>query len=171
MIIFTPHPYEVVSTLSLSTNNIKLYNLTGYFENIYTLNNLMPSLSNIGFDNMESYDYSTIYANYVMSNIDSFGELMLIMNPVFNDGSIVVIAINNTDEYRAMMNENLSNLIERRYGYPCFYVDDPSDLFYIDQSRCTFSSSGIMNLDNDIHRLEMQIPLSKQDMEYVMFNT
>jgi hypothetical protein len=169
MIIFTPHPYEIIHMLN--TNNIKLYNLTGYFEGIYTLNNLMPSLSNIGFDNMESYDYSTLYANYVLSNIDSFGELMLIMDPVFNQGSIVVIAINNRDEYRAMMNENLSNLIERRYGYPCFYIDDPQDLLFIDQSKCTFSSYGIMNLDNDIHRLEMQIPISKKDMEFVMDST
>lgn len=169
MIIFTPYPYDIIHMLN--TTNIKLYNLTGYFEGIYTLNNLMPSLSNIGFDKMESYDYSTIYANYVLSNIDSFGELMLIIDPVYNNGSVVVIAINTRDEYRSMMNENLSNLIERRYGYPCFYIEDPQDLPFIDQSKCTFSSFGIMNIDNDIHRLEMQIPLSKQDMQFVMDNT
>ncbi len=169
MIIFTPKPYEVIHLLN--TNNIKLYNLTGYFEGLYILNNLMPSLSNIGFNNMESYEYSNIYASYVLSNIDSFGELMLIMDPVFNQGSTVIIAINTRDEYRCMMNENLSNLIERRYGYPCFYIEDPQDLLYIDQSKCVFSQYGIMNLDNDIHRLEMQIPLSKKDMEFVINNT
>ena len=170
MIIFTPHPLAVFNLL-IDKTNVNIFNLTGYFENIPTLNNLMPSLSNIGFDGMETYDYSTQYARYVLSNSDSFGELMLIMDPIYNNDATIIIAINNTDEYRMMMNENLSNLIERRYGYPCFYIDDPSDILYLDYNSCTFSSTGIMNMDNDIHRLEMHIPISQKDMNYILETT
>ena len=68
---------------------------------------------------------------------------------LFYEGYIVCILVQR-DPYRDAIMESIIKLIQQRYGYNCWIIEDEDDLDVIREQQ--MFPEGIIALDNDIDR-------------------
>lgn len=155
MVLFTPN-INIVSEI----RDAVVLNLSSYYSGFTNINSLINQafrLTNgLGgsqlIDCISSPMFDQQYANIILSEDNSFMELMKIMIPSY-EGSTVVVLIEH-DELRDAVTEALIKLIQVRYGYNCWIVEDFDDLNSIDISKEYFTPMGITALDADRFRYQ-----------------
>lgn len=163
MIIFTPIrniPIEVLEYKGIDINNIKVYNLSSYHGDIETLNMLIPSAKYMSEESLEgdtsfpSFDIA--YHKYILENDMAFIQFMQIILPVFLSPDSFVQILISSSEFRDDITESLLKLIQQRYGYNAYIVNELEDLLYVEES--TFSIPGLFAIDQDRYRLNILVP-------------
>ena len=151
MIIFTSN-IEVTNNL----NSPIIYNLSSFYNGYDNVQNLAVRLSLLNNSQMSmrefiyTVEFDILYANYILNNTASFCDLMKIMINASCGRNIVILV--HHDEYRDAISESLIKLIQERYGYNCWEIDDVDDLESASESF--FSAQGIMNLDFDKNKFD-----------------
>lgn len=153
MIVFIDNP-NYINEIQCHFNNIpiSIFNLSSLYSGYTNITDLMKvaTINNTGEPLpvfVESVNFDVQYANAVLNDPKLFSELMMIMSASF-EGNIVVILIQR-DFYRDAIMESLIKLIQQRYGYNCWIIEDLSDIYCLKESK--YTPFGLYNLDNDIN--------------------
>lgn len=168
MVIFTPIrmiPVEMLERKGI--RQVVVYNLSSYFSDVPTLNALLPSVAHIPEETL-SQDVSDFpafdvaYGDYLINNNEAFAQLMNIIVPAYTSPETLVQILINSSEYRDAITESLIKLIQQRYGYNIYIVNDLEDFLYVDESD--FSIPGLFTLDQDLARWRCLFPPQGEDM-------
>lgn len=150
MVIFTSN----INVLKYIANPV-IYNLSSYyseFENITGLITKIQIFNNTQMPINEfiySPQFDSIYANSVMQNNELFIDFIKI---IINATEFPVVVLISHDPYRDAITESIIKLIQIRYGYNCWEVDDIDDLDCVRES--SFTPYGLLNLDQDKKRYD-----------------
>lgn len=154
MLIFGPG--RCTQALDLSKNWIVMNLTSTYAHAGVQLQHLYPSPQLLCGGNINLFDpemikqLDMVYYQYVHENPYAFSELMYIMTNAVNDNVFICIADYNTEEYTSFINESLMKLIQSKYEYRFFIVNEPEDLQYINFDGCPFGSvEAIQHYDMD----------------------
>lgn len=155
MIIFSPIRDIPVDILQYKgVRQVVKYNLSHYYAEMPTLNLLVPSSQFIPEDilngDCSNTDFDREYHNFIFNNDIAFAQFMSIIIPVFmNPDTLVHITI-IFNEYSNAFVESLIKLIQQRYGYNSYFINDIDDFIYTSDSE--FSIPGLFMLDQDLAR-------------------
>lgn len=175
MIVFTPIikiPDDIL--INLGIKKIITYNLTSYISDFQTLNMLIPSNfmeeSIISSDISSNSEFDAKYSHGIITNENSFLQLMTIVVPAYMDPDTMVhILIGPSSDFRDNIAESLAKLVQQRYGYSCYFVYELEDFYYLDMSSCNnFSIPGLFILDKDLERWRMLTPQGSEVYDTVM---
>ena len=128
--------------LNLSSLYSGHINITHLIAKISPINNTgmpMPEFVN-------SVEFDMQYASAVLNNPELFGSLINIMLRSY-EGYLVCILVQR-DPYRDAVMESLIKLIQQRYGYNCWIIEDPDDIEVMSEQM--MYADGLLTLDADI---------------------
>lgn len=128
--------------LNLSSLYSGYINITHLIAKISPINNTglpMPEFVN-------SIEFDMQYASAVLNNPELFGSLINIMLRAY-EGFLVCVLIQR-DPYRDAVMESLIKLIQQRYGYNCWIIEDPEDIEVLSEQM--LNPNGLLALDSDI---------------------
>lgn len=161
MIIFTPIkdiPAELLEMKSI--RQVVKYNLSSYFSDIPTLNFLIPSSDYISEKELNgdctTPEFDISYHNYIINNDNAFVQFMNMVIPVFTDPDTMVQVLINKSNFRDVITESISKLIQQRYGYNVYQVNETEDFIYTEESD--FSIPGLFIMDKDVNRWQTLHP-------------
>ena len=126
-------------------DDLVVYNLFSLKEGLDHLN-LIPSVRM----DYNSKEFDRLYAQNIISNDDTFIELMRIVYPLYEGKNVYLVTVLN-DSFDGLT-ESILKLIQDRYGYNYSIINSYEDLQYLDDSS-DFSLSGLFNLDHDKERM------------------
>jgi len=158
MIVFTPiRDFPVDILQSKGVRQVVKYNLSHYYAEMPILNLLVPSSEFISEDiltgDCATTDFDQAYHNFILSNDMAFSQFMSIIIPVYmQPDTMVHIAILYND-YTIAFVESLIKLIQQRYGYNSYLINEIEDIIYISEPE--FSIPGLFALDQDLMRWRM----------------
>ncbi len=169
MIIFTPIRTIPVEMLAIKgIRQVVTYNLSSYFSDVQTLNMLIPfeylpeETLEGDVSNIPAFDIA--YGNHVIGNNDAFIQFMNIIIPAYNSPETLVQILINQSEFRDAITESLIKLIQQRYGYNIYIINDIEDFLYTNESD--FSIPGLFTLDQDLARWRNLVPIQGDDLMY-----
>ena len=151
MIIFTPIlniPNELLMAKGI-TSVIK-FNLSTYYVDVPTLFNLVPTFTNKQDKSLNDYDnpsFDIAYHRYLLDNNVTFNEFMSIVIPANMNPDCLIQVLIKQSEFRDVVTESLLKLIQQRYGYNCYIVNEVEDFIYTDESD--FSIPGLFAFEQD----------------------
>ena len=158
MIIFLDDPRLISIIQDKLGYNIKVFNMSSLYseitsENIYSLARIIHPLNQANnippIIYIDTLEFDINYANEILNNNPKmFEDLMKIMMNS-HEGYIVIILVYR-DAFRDSIMESLIKLIQQRYGYNSWIVNDIDDIDGITES--TYSSIGLITLEEDIKR-------------------
>ena len=138
-------------------NNIQdlvIFNYTSMMEGVPKVN-ILPS-DNAVYASDKDFDLA--FANYIFNNpyvfYEFFGKIIYNLYLGYN----VYILIMSDEEYGCntrfldCANESLMKLIQQRYSYYGSMLNDPEDIYYINQDQSFSTVNGVYNLDQDKER-------------------
>lgn len=128
--------------LNLSSLYSGYINITHLIAKISPINNTglpMPEFVN-------SVEFDMQYASAVLNNPELFGSLINIMLRAY-EGYLVCILVQR-DPYRDAVMESLIKLIQQRYGYNCWIIEDFDDIEIMSEQMLL--PNGLLTLDADI---------------------
>lgn len=142
----------------LIINNPNILNVIDNIEeyaifNISSLKEGYPKLDILPINNVQyedERDFDMQYFNWIFSNDYIFKRFFSIINLLYM-GHKVILLVSNSDEYNVSI-YSLMKMIQQRYGYISTYINDVSDIQFIDNSNSEFSFHGLYNLDMDKER-------------------
>lgn len=146
--------------------SVMQYNLSSYYNDIPLLNMLLPSPEFIpetvlnGDCTTPEFDIS--YHGYIINNNEAFKQFMNIIVPVFTTPDILIHVLINESPFRDVITESLIKLIQQRYGYNAYIINDIDDFMYAEES--TFSIPGLFTIDQDISRWQLMMPIESGDL-------
>lgn len=153
MIIFMDNPiyaskvmYKFPGRSSVILNLSSLY--SGYINITHLITDIAP-INNTGLqmpDFVNSFEFDIQYASAILNNPVLFGSLINIMLRAY-EGYVVCILVQR-DPYRDAVMESLIKLIQQRYSYNCWLIEDPDDIDVITEEM--FLPNGLVTLDEDI---------------------
>ena len=118
----------------------------GYSIKVFNMSSLYSEITSIYIDTLE---FDVNYANEILNNNPKmFEDLMKIMMNS-HEGYIVIILVYR-DAFRDSIMESLIKLIQQRYGYNSWIINDIDDIDGVNES--TYSSIGLVTLEEDIKR-------------------
>lgn len=167
MIVFTPLrslPVEMLERKGI--RQVIVYNLSSYYGDVPTLNMLIPSIAHMPEESLDG-DVSSFpafdvaYNSYIMSNDDAFVQFMNIMIPAYTSPDVLVQILISSSEFRDAITESLIKLIQQRYGYNIYIVNEPEDFLYTTESD--FSVPGLFAMDGDLDRWRGLMPPQEVD--------
>lgn len=164
MIIFTPflETKDVLMRCRPDSYNFYEFNLSHPINHGLPLHSLIPNEQipievltgnsvNPGNDDL----YYDLYFKYVFqSSPEAYISIMNIMLPLYNDPMACVLIYINHSEIRDIITECLSNLIQRRYGYSSYIINELEDIFCI-KDDMTFNPRGIVAMQEDNERAQL----------------
>ena len=158
MIVFVDHPQIIplISDKIGGTQPIQVLNFTSLYSGYPSLSALTTNMYNMNQSGLPSNIYvDTVqfdiqYANAIFRDDKMFEAFMSIMIPVHEGINSILLV--HRDTYRDSLMESLIKLIQQRYGYNSWIVEDIDDIDCIHES--TFTPYGIMALDADIKRYD-----------------
>lgn len=156
MIIFTDNPNYLPIIQYEFNRPVIVYNLSSLYSGFIDATELLTGLSRINYTGMpmplfvESIEFDIQYAASIMNNPTLFGKLMAILSNSY-EGHIVVLLVQR-DPYRDSIMESLIKLIQQRYGYNCWIVEDPEDISCIKEDE--YSTIGLLTLNEDLKRYD-----------------
>lgn len=129
-----------------------ILNLSSFYSGHVNITHLIAKISpinNTGLPMPEfvnSVDFDMQYASAVLNNPELFGSLINIMLRAY-EGYLVCILVQR-DPYRDAVMESLIKLIQQRYGYNCWIIEDSDDIEVLSEQM--MYPDGLITLDNDI---------------------
>lgn len=159
MIIFTcirDMPPELLEMKGIK--QVAKYNLSSYYD-MESLSALIPSVEFIPEHlllDTSNPEFDIAYGNYIINNNIAFLNLMLIIIPVYLNPDCLVQILINTSEFRDVATESLMKLIQQRYGYNSYIINEPEDFIYTEEPD--FSIPGLFTLDQDLNRYMCLLP-------------
>lgn len=169
MIIFTPIkdiPQELLEYKGV--REVIKYNLSSYYVDIPLLSNISPSSEYVPESvlngDFNSPDFDIAYHNHIMTNDAAFVQFMNIVIPVFQSADVMVQILIKQSEYRDAITESIMKLIQQRYGYNSYIVNDIEDFIYVEES--TFNIPGLFTMDQDLRRFHFLMPPSSFGGEF-----
>lgn len=160
MIIFTPIrqiPVEVLEVKGI--RQVAVYNLSSYYSDIPTLNLLIPSTLSVPEEilngDCDTPEFDISYHNYILNDNNAFMQFMNIIQPVYTNPDVLVQILINKSEFRDVITESLIKLIQQRYGYNVYLINDIEDFIYADEP--SFTIPGLFNMDIDLQKWQLMI--------------
>lgn len=168
MVIFTPIrkiPVEMLEYKGI--RQVVCYNLSSYFSDVPTLNMLIPSVAYIPEEILEKDisdfpKFDIAYGEYIINNNDAFMQLMNIMSVAYTSPDTLVQILIQSSDYRDAITESLIKLIQQRYGYNIYIINDLEDFLYTEESD--FSIPGLFAIDQDLMRWRCMFPVQDGDL-------
>ena len=155
MIIFTTIkniPYELLEYKGI--RQVVSYNLSSYYSDVPTMNALIPNIQHMSEELLQGDcvipQFDIEFGNYIINTDEAFLQFMNIVIPAYmNPDMLVQILIGHSD-FRDAITESLIKLIQQRYGYNSYIVNDIEDFLCADESD--FSIPGLFAIDEDINK-------------------
>lgn len=156
MIIFSPNP-QLVENISYKFPNrkISIFNLSSCYSGYIDIT-MLAKLSCINETYMSmpafvnSLEFDLQYASNIINLPHMFNDFMKVMSSAF-EGDLVIILVYR-DPYRDAIMESLIKLIQQRYGYNCWIIEDKDDIESIREEQ--FIPYGLINLENDLRKYD-----------------
>ena len=129
-----------------------ILNLSSFYSGHINITHLIAKISpinNTGLPMPEfvnSVEFDMQYASAVLNNSELFGSLINIMLRAY-EGYLVCILVQR-DPYRDAIMESLIKLIQQRYGYNCWIIEDVDDIEIMSEQM--LPPNGLLTLDSDI---------------------
>ena len=128
--------------LNLSSLYSGYINVTHLIAKISPINNTGLSMPEF----VNSVEFDMQYASAVLNNPELFGSLINIMLRAY-EGYLVCVLVQR-DTYRDAVMESLIKLIQQRYGYNCWIIEDIDDIEIMSEQMLL--PNGLITLDIDI---------------------
>lgn len=146
MIVFSGNP-NIITPDFLMSKHISLvrgFNLSSPLNYYTPLRALLGVQENLPDARTENFD--KMYISYIANNEEARIELLSIVDIAYL-GGISLVLVDDSTEFRALINEALARVISTLYGYPVVYADEPEDLY--DAPESDFSIVGLLTFDRD----------------------
>lgn len=156
MIIFTPfhQTKEVLMQARPDNYNFYEFNLSSPVNCGYSLAGLIPNPEYIPYEviqgSMDTPDFDIQYGQFIMQG-EQFKLFMNLVLPLYNDPCACVIVYISPSKVRDLIMECLIKLIQQRYGYSSYIVNDLEDIYYI-KDDMSFTPRGIVTMQADSDR-------------------
>ena len=157
MIIFTPNHgiKEALLFYRPAEYNFYEFNLSSPINYGDSLAHLIPDPEYIPYEvvsgSIDTPDFDVMYGNFIMNNRDQFLLFMSVVLPLYNDPQACVIIYIEDSPIRNVVMESLMKLIQQRYGYSSYIINDPEDLVCIEDNM-SFTPRGILSIQDDSTR-------------------
>lgn len=154
MIIFLDNPKYLPMIQQKFCKELRVMNLSSLYSGYIDITGLLTNMANINItannlpNFVDSVEFDMMYANALYNDVNLFSIFINIMI-LFYEGYIVCILVQR-DPYRDAIMESIIKLIQQRYGYNCWIIEDEDDLDVIREQQ--MFPEGIITLDNDIDR-------------------
>lgn len=131
-----------------------ILNLSSLYSGYINISNLITKIAPINNTGLlipefvNSVEFDMQYASAVLNDPDLFGSLINIMLRAY-EGYLVCILVQR-DNYRDAVMESLIKLIQQRYGYNCWIIEDPEDIEIMSEQMLL--PNGLITLDADINQ-------------------
>jgi hypothetical protein len=155
MIVFMDKPeyanllcYKFPGRETVILNLSSLY--SGYINVTHLIAKIAP-INNTGLSMPEfvnSVEFDMQYASSVLNNPELFGSLINIMLRAY-EGYLVCVLVER-DPYRDAVMESLIKLIQQRYGYNCWIIEECEDIDIMSEQM--LPPNGLLTLDADIRQ-------------------
>ena len=128
-----------------------IYNLSSYYSGYNDITKLITKIQIINNTEMLANEFiyspyfDNIYYNSILNDHELFCCLLQLMMNVYNGNNAIVLI--SHDNYRDAITESLIKLIQVRYGYNCWEIENVEDLDILKETH--FTPQGIQNLDAD----------------------
>jgi hypothetical protein len=146
MLVFTPN---IIFVNNANKTGTRIYNISSSLEGYDRLISLTPprfyDQFNHPIDFRDQELFGQYYTAYVLSNKEPFMALMDIVYNLY-EGYDVLLLIGR-DEFRDILTETISKIIQQRYGYISNIISDLCDLEGLQEGQ--FSIQGLYTLDQD----------------------
>lgn len=158
MLLFTPfiETKEYLQCIRPDDYHFYEFNLSSYYQNGVNLS-LVPDPSYIPREliegNIESVEFDIAYGQYLMNQ--AFLKFMSIVLPLYDDPCACVIIYITQSPVRDLIMECIDKLIQQRYGYRSYIINDLEDLYGI-HDDASFSVRGIVNIQQDAQRAMLE---------------
>lgn len=170
MIIFTTIrniPYELLEYKGI--RQVVSYNLSSYYSDAPSMNALIPSIQNMSEEILQGDclipQFDIEYGKHVIGDNNAFLQFMNIIVPAYMNTDMLVQVLIGHSNFRDAITESLIKLIQQRYGYNSYIVNDIEDFLCVDESD--FSIPGLFTIDEDIARWRSMIePQGGDIIEY-----
>lgn len=153
MIAFIDNPqYAELLRYKFPGREPVILNLSSFYSGYINITHLIAKISpinNTGLPMPEfvnSVEFDIQYASAVLNNPELFGSLINIMLRAY-EGYLVCILVQR-DQYRDAVMESLIKLIQQRYGYNCWIIEDGDDIEIMSEQMLL--PNGLLTLDADI---------------------
>ena len=177
MIIFTsiPDTINVINNM-FGTHNYYELNLSNIIQRGFSLAPLLvQNIFNdfMTYDEIENFisneEFDIMYLNSILNDPQKFFCLMNIIMPEYQDDNPCVIIYTSGREYADLTVYNIVRIINNRYGYRPYIINEYSDFEYIKEFANNFSPSGIITMQEDCERAVQMgyfgaIPLREDDI-------
>lgn len=157
MIIFSPFPNtkEVLMASRPDSYNFYEFNLSSPYLIGYNLNALIPDDAYIPKEliegSIDTPDFDIAYGKYLMENQEQFFTFMNVILPLYNDPYACVIVYIQHTSFRDVFLECLTKLIQQRYGYYPYIINDIEDIYEV-RDNSSFGVRGILAVQEDSDR-------------------
>lgn len=117
---------------SFINKDILIFNLSSFYSGFIDITDLCTSvpISNntdmIPMDFVQSSLFDNQYSCYITNNIILFTKLLMVVSNSY-EGNISIVLIQH-DIYRDAITESIIKLIQQRYGYMSWVIDDMDDI-------------------------------------------
>lgn len=136
---------------SFKDGELVILNLSSLKEGFQRVAIMPPSSLNF----LDDINFDMGYLEYIFNNDMIFLEFMKIIIPLYIGMNVCVLV--SMDDNMDRITESLLKIIQQRYGYNSFIINDPEDTLCIDTEIMTeegFSVLGMSTLDQDRERYE-----------------
>lgn len=151
MLIFTPfiETIEWLNRIRPDEYHFYEFNLSSYYQRGTNLS-LVPDPNHIPKEliegNIDTLEFDIAYGQYLMN--DAFLKFMSIVLPLYDDPCACVIVYIFQSPVRDVIMECIDKLIQQRYGYRSYIINDLEDLYGV-RDDASFSVRGIVNIQQD----------------------
>jgi hypothetical protein len=153
MIAFMDNPqYAELLRYRFPGRDPVILNLSSFYSGYINITHLIAKISpinNTGLPMPEfvnSVEFDMQYASAVLNDPELFGSLINIMLRAY-EGYLVCVLVQR-DHYRDAIMESLIKLIQQRYGYNCWIIEDEEDIEIMSEQMLT--ANGFLTLNSDI---------------------
>lgn len=157
MIVFMDNPaYANMVRYNFPGRQPVVLNLSSLYSGYISVTNLITKIEIINNtilpmpEFVNSVEFDMQYASAIFSNPELKASLINIMLRAY-EGYLVCILVQR-DPYRDAIMESLIKLIQQRYGYNCWIIEDPDDIEIISEQM--LNPNGLLTLDSDIRDYE-----------------
>lgn len=157
MIIFTPfhETKDVLMQCRPDSYNFYEFNLSNPVNYGFSLSALTPNPefipSEVITGSIDTPDFDLAYGEFIFSNQLQFFTWMNMILPLYEDPCACVIIYIQQSPIRDIVLECIIKLIQQRYGYHAFIINELYDIAYV-KDDASFSPRGIVNMQSDSER-------------------
>ena len=152
---------DIIAKVIDKYSNISILNFSGVMSGYESVTDLVTCMNKINLPegiNIPEYvsmpEFDIQYANLILSDARLFYNFMKIMLPVNNGNSVILLVYR--DWFRDSLMESIIKMIQQRYGYKCWIINDENDIESIPITEQP-TTEGILNMDADIAKYESLI--------------